>query len=222
MVTCPGQRTTSGAGLALLGNSISVVFLLQVPSLWASRNSHLCLSSPLRKIGITGVCAMARLLHGLGMPTACVQQVLLPHGALSPALDYQVSDLSLLCSQCLCVNVGVCTPRQRSEDNLRGQVSPSTSMGFTLSDALGTASISSHWPFGEYLSTAMQSKLWLHSGLLVKLALHAALHVSSRTMAVLWENQKIAIKKMRTKFKIETLNLKYLYELSNISQDKNF
>lgn len=35
---------------------------------------------------------------------------------------------SLLRSQCLCVNVGVCTPRQRSEDNLSGQVSP-TAMG---------------------------------------------------------------------------------------------
>lgn len=29
--------------------------------------------------------------------------------AISPALDYHISDFSLLCSQGLCVNVGVCT-----------------------------------------------------------------------------------------------------------------
>lgn len=210
VVTCPGQRTSSGAGLALLGDSISLVFLLQVPSLWASRNS--LVSAPhlhSERLGLPACVLWPGCSTVLGMPTACAQQVLLPHGAISPALDYHVSDFPLLCPQCLCVNVGVCTPWQRSEDNLRDQVSPSTSMEvhvvrrtrqccYLISLAL------------QYLSTAMQSKLWLHSGLLMKLALHCSTScVFQNDDCIVRESKKIAIKKTRIKFKMKILNLKY-------------
>lgn len=131
MVTCPGQRTTSGAGLALLGDSISsifVVFLLQVPSLWASRNSHLCLCLHSERLGLPACVLWPSCYTVLGCQQHAYSKCFC-HMELSPQSLTTVLVTSLLCSQCLCVNVGVCTYWQRSEDNLRGQVSPSTSMG---------------------------------------------------------------------------------------------